>query len=238
MEHSEQVDQLAAALVKAQAVMGGAKKDSANPFFKSTYADLESVWDACREPLTSNGLAVVQTTDREDAGVVVVTTLLHNSGQWMRGRLTVRPVKDDPQGVGSCITYARRYALAAIVGVYQTDDDAEAAHGRGAGGTKAARRPSGAAASTPAAPAKSAPGCITEAQAKRLYVRAKAAGHTAEALKAWLATHYQIAHLVDIPRELYDAIVLRVDNVTPLTEPVPGLKTEDEVPWDTAEGAS
>jgi hypothetical protein len=134
MEQSESLGELAKALVKVQAVVEGAKKDSANPFFKSKYADLESVWGVCRPPLTENGLAVVQTTEPNEHGITLVTTLLHTSGQWMRGKLSMRPVKDDPQGLGSCITYARRYALAALVGVVQVDDDGEGASGRGTPG--------------------------------------------------------------------------------------------------------
>ena len=131
MEQSEQINELTKAIVAVQSVIEGAKRDNENPFFKSKYADLQTVWDVCRKPLTDNGLAVVQTNDHADHGVTVVTTLLHTSGQWIRGRLTMRPVKDDPQGIGSCITYARRYALAAMVGIYQTDDDGEGASGRG-----------------------------------------------------------------------------------------------------------
>ena len=126
MKMSEQINELALALSKAQGQIKGALKDSSNPFFKSKYADLTSVWEACREPLTKNGLAVTQTTSPSD-GVVVVTTLLHQSGQWIQGELYMKPTKDDPQGVGSCLTYARRYALAAMVGVAPEDDDANAA---------------------------------------------------------------------------------------------------------------
>lgn len=127
MESSSTIGQLAEALSKAQAKITGALKDSANPFFKSKYADLASVWDACREQLSANGLAVIQTTDVDPEGVLVITTLAHSSGEWIRGRLRMVPTKSDPQGVGSCLTYARRYALAAIVGVAQVDDDANAA---------------------------------------------------------------------------------------------------------------
>jgi hypothetical protein len=130
MDTSEQIDALAGALSKAQAKITGALKDSANPFFKSKYADLASVWDACREQLSANGLAVIQTTDIDPDGVTVITTLAHSSGQWIRGRLRMIPVKHDPQGIGSCLTYARRYALAAIVGVAQVDDDANQASGK------------------------------------------------------------------------------------------------------------
>lgn len=131
MQTSEQINELAAALAKAQGVMGGALKDSANPFFKSKYADLESVWQACRKALSENGLAVIQTVTTNADATIVTTMLAHSSGQWIRDSLPLPPKEMTPQGIGSCISYARRYALAAAVGVYQTDDDGEAAHGRG-----------------------------------------------------------------------------------------------------------
>lgn len=127
---SENIAELAAALSKAQASITGALKDSANPFFKSKYADLASCWDACRKQLTDNGLSVIQTTDIVADTVVVRTTLAHSSGQWVSGILPVKGKDDGPQAQGSGITYARRYALAAIVGLAQIDDDAEAAQGR------------------------------------------------------------------------------------------------------------
>jgi hypothetical protein len=128
VRHSEQINELATALAKAQAKIEGATKDKTNPHFRSSYADLASVWDACRSALTSNGLSVSQTAGASEDGRVRVTTILmHSSGQWLCDDLVMKPVKDDPQGVGSCITYARRYALAAIVGVAPEDDDGNAA---------------------------------------------------------------------------------------------------------------
>jgi hypothetical protein len=130
---SHEIDKLAGALAKAQAGITGALKDSANSFYKSKYADLASCWDACRKQLTENELSVIQTTEIKDGEVVVVTTLAHSSGQWIRGILPVKVKDDGPQAQGSGITYARRYALAAIVGLAQIDDDAEAAQGRNNG---------------------------------------------------------------------------------------------------------
>jgi hypothetical protein len=127
---SESIAALAAALSKAQADITGALKDSSNPFFKSKYADLASCWDACRKQLAANGLCVIQTTGMTDAGLVLITTLAHSSGEWMRGVLPVAAKDSSPQAQGSGITYARRYALAAIVGLAQIDDDAEAAQAR------------------------------------------------------------------------------------------------------------
>lgn len=129
-EMSMSIANLAQALSAAQGEITGAKKDSENPFFKSSYADLAACWEACRAPLAKHGLAVIQTTCEAAEGVRVVTTLAHKSGEWIRGTLQMKPVKNDPQGIGSCITYARRYALAAIVGLAQVDDDANAASGK------------------------------------------------------------------------------------------------------------
>lgn len=131
MNQSSSIAALAAALAKAQAEMSGAAKDSANPYFKSKYADLQSVWSACRKPLTDNGLSVIQTSQPTKHGLMLVTTLAHSSGEWIRGYMPILAKDATAQSQGSGITYARRYALAAICGVYQADDDAEAAVGRG-----------------------------------------------------------------------------------------------------------
>ena len=131
MNQSESIAALAAALSKAQSAITGALKDNANSFFKSKYADLASCWDACRQQLAANNLAVIQTTEVTEAGTVLVTTLAHSSGEWMRGYLPVLTKDSGPQGQGSGLTYARRYALAAIVGLAQIDDDGEAAQARG-----------------------------------------------------------------------------------------------------------
>lgn len=126
MEQSTDISKLAEALAAAQAQMMGAKKDSKNPFFKSEYADLKSVTDAIKEPLNSNGLSWAQLPGNNDKGWPSVTTILmHKSGQFIKSSFALEPKKNDPQAVGSAITYARRYSLAAICGVYQTDDDAE-----------------------------------------------------------------------------------------------------------------
>jgi hypothetical protein len=129
---SESIAALAAALSKAQGEIKGAIENAQNPHFRSSYADLASIWDACRSQLSKNQLAVVQTTEDSGENVSLVTTLLHSSGEWISGKMTLKPIKADPQGIGSALTYARRYALAAIVGVAPIeDDDGEASQGRG-----------------------------------------------------------------------------------------------------------
>jgi hypothetical protein len=131
MNKSETIGALSLALSKAQGKIKGALRDSNNPFFKSKYADLESVWDACREQLSSNELAVVQLSDETDKGIIVETILTHSSGEWISGRMFI-PItsKLDAQTVGSATTYARRYCLQMMVGIAPVDDDGNAAAGK------------------------------------------------------------------------------------------------------------
>ena len=128
MNQSQTIGALAAALAKAQADITGAVKDSANPFFKSKYADLSSVVEAIRLPLSKNGLSYVQLTEPSDKDEVrVETIILHNSGQWIGSTLALPVSKADAQGFGSALTYARRYGLSAAFGVAAEDDDGNAA---------------------------------------------------------------------------------------------------------------
>jgi hypothetical protein len=134
MTQSEVINELAGALSKAQGEMQAAIKDKVNPFFKSSYADLGSVWDAARPVLSKYGLCIMQTTElaSDRNQVIMVTTLAHTSGQWMKSYLPLSPSKNDSQGMGAAITYLRRYSLSAIVGVVcDEDDDGETAVGRG-----------------------------------------------------------------------------------------------------------
>jgi len=130
MNRSDTIIEFAKALSAAQADIGGALKSSENPFFKSSYADLASVWDACREPLTKNGLSVIQSPSAEGNIVSVETVLMHASGEWVSCELTTQIKDMNPQAVGTGITYLRRYGLAAMVGIAQVDDDGESAMGR------------------------------------------------------------------------------------------------------------
>lgn len=134
MAQSSEIDKLAAALVKAQAEFTHAKKDSANPFFKSKYADLATCIDVVRPVLAKYGLAVIQPCN----GTALETIILHESGQWISGSLTLTPVDNKPQSVGSAITYGRRYCLQAMLGLASEDDDGNSASGNGVakGGVK------------------------------------------------------------------------------------------------------
>jgi hypothetical protein len=131
MKSSESINELASALCAAQSQMGGAVKDSANPFFKSSYADLTSVIKAIKQPFADNGLSYTQFPVSNENGVGVSTRLMHTSGQWLEMEYTLPTVKKDPQASGSCISYARRYALQSIAGIPTAEDDAESAMLRG-----------------------------------------------------------------------------------------------------------
>lgn len=128
MKTSESIKQLSAALLKAQRSIKFAAKDANNPHFRSKYADLPAVIDAIKPALNEAGIVFMQTFSPSEAGFIAVTTrLLHESGEWIEDTATVPLPKSDPQGYGSAATYARRYSLAAITGLYQDDDDGNAA---------------------------------------------------------------------------------------------------------------
>lgn len=124
MKTSEQMTKMPAALLKAQATITFAAKGSVNAHFKNKYADLAAVIDAVKSALNDNGIAFVQTASPSQDGFLNLTTrLIHESGEWIEDTLTMPLQKCDPQGYGSAMTYARRYSLAAITGLYQDDDD-------------------------------------------------------------------------------------------------------------------
>lgn len=123
MEKSEQINELSTALSLAQLEMGNASKDSKNPFFNSKYADLAEVINTVKTAFGSHGLSYSQHPSYSNGDVVLTTIIMHKSGQWMSSSMSMPVVKKDPQGVGSAVTYCRRYSLAAICGITQEDDD-------------------------------------------------------------------------------------------------------------------
>lgn len=128
MNQSTTIGALAAALAKAQGEMSNATKDKENPYYESKYADLTSIWAACREPLSKNGLSIIQAFGINEKGMLILeTTLLHSSGEWKASIIPVVAAKPDVQSLGSAITYLRRYAIASLVGVCPDDDDGERA---------------------------------------------------------------------------------------------------------------
>lgn len=114
------------ALVKAQKAMGAVLKNASNPHLKSKYADLGSVLDACQSALHDNGFAIMQPCGKDQEGAFVETVLAHESGESFASRVYLVIGKQDMQGVGSAITYARRYGLLGMAGLAPEDDDGEA----------------------------------------------------------------------------------------------------------------
>lgn len=134
MTKSESIVKLATALTAFQKEVEGAKKSADNPYYSSKYADLAEIWRTIREPLTKHGLSVTQLCSNAEPvriddknitfQIAVETVLLHSSGEFISGVVTLPITKRDPQAAGSAITYARRYGLSAILGIHQEDDDA------------------------------------------------------------------------------------------------------------------
>lgn len=140
------MQKIAPALVKAQKEFGPALKDKTNPAFRSQYADLGACIEAVIDALNNNGIMLMQPCHEVDNGVTVETLFIHESGETMSaGRLHVPAAKQDPQGYGSALTYARRYSLMAACGIAPEDDDGNAASkpkaGAPAGGTRPKEQP-------------------------------------------------------------------------------------------------
>lgn len=127
LKFSEEIKDISTALSKAQGELENANKNATNPHFRNNYADLATILNVVRPVLAKHGLAITQHPSFGD-GIVYVTSLLsHSSGQWMQSCISTPVSKADAQGVGSAITYCRRYSLAAIAGISQEDDDGNAA---------------------------------------------------------------------------------------------------------------
>jgi hypothetical protein len=127
MKSSDTLTKISPALVKAINAIEGVKKGADNPFFKSKYANLESVIEAAHDALSDNGLAVMQGPGPMDGNCITLTTrLVHESGEWIETDFSLPAGKMDPQAAGSAITYARRYSLMAMLNMPAVDDDGEA----------------------------------------------------------------------------------------------------------------
>jgi hypothetical protein len=124
MNKSDQINELATALAKAQCELGNPKKNSDNPFFKSKYADLSEVINVSKHVLAENGLSIIQLLSFAEGCISIETVMAHSSGQFISENLTVPVAKQDAQSLGAYATYFRRYSWAAICGIAQEDDDA------------------------------------------------------------------------------------------------------------------
>jgi len=128
MRTSDSIKQIAEALVSAQKEIKFAVKDSTNPHYKSKYANINSVIDAVKKPLNDNGIAILQSLSPSDDGKLHLTTrLIHSSGEWIEDTAVCPLQKQDAQGLGSAVSYIRRYSLSALLSVYADDDDGQSA---------------------------------------------------------------------------------------------------------------
>ena len=175
---SEQINELASALAKAQAKFSAVPKDSVNPFFKSSYAALPEVVKTATPVLAEFGLAVSQfISQSEDGSDTLTTYLLHSSGQFIAHTMKLHLSKDDPQAQGSAVTYARRYSYMSALGlVADVDDDGNSA-------STPTPRPQ----SAPKPQYEAKPGAITQAQSKALYAILKGRGKEikVEVIERW-----------------------------------------------------
>lgn len=221
MQSSGSIARLSLALVSAQADLDNVTKDATNPHFRSTYASLPAILDTIRPVLAKHALAVVQFPIDDGAGRVgVETVILHASGEWMSHHYGAHVTKDDPQGAGSAITYARRYALCAVLAIGQEDDDGEAGSGRSAPqqhrtGHYEERRP--AARSEAPRPAASASKVISEPQVKRLWAIAYKEGEMAGLNRVQVEVEVRaviekagFASTKEVPLSAYDPILAEI----------------------------
>lgn len=201
MTTSEQINEIATAMAKAQAAMKPAIKDALNPAFRAKYADLTAVWESCRGPLTANGIATFQDVTIQGTTIAVTTRLVHSSGQWVEfGPLPVPSAKQDAHGVGSATSYARRYGLSAAVGVVADDDDGNAATVQGDG-----MQLREVVAPWQQPPAQSA-APISDAQRKRFFAISKEHGWKEPEVKALLKRVIGVESSKSIPSYRYDEI--------------------------------
>lgn len=135
MKTSESIKEIAVVLPLAQAQIKTALKGAKNPHYNSKYSDLSTIIEACKEALNSNGITFLQPVRASERGVIVETILLHTSAEWISEELELPVTKQDAQGLGSAITYGKRYGLQSLIGIPSEDDDGNAA-GAGQNGEK------------------------------------------------------------------------------------------------------
>ena len=195
---SESVKGIATALANFQGKMAAVKKDSINPFYKSKYASLDTIWETIRKPLSENGLSVAQAMDVDNDKSVLETTLYHTSGEWISGTQLVNPVKDDPQSLGSAISYARRYSLSAILGIVSDDDD-DANTATKPGVKQEAKSPP--VETPPSSETTMGVGGITPPQTKKIHATAKEKGLPPGEARAYMQKTFNKSHTKELTKD-------------------------------------
>lgn len=218
MNQSESIQELVGALSKAQGMMEPAKFNKTNPHFKNKYADFTSCMEACRLPLSSNGLCIMQYSESIGDNLKLVTMLAHTSGQWIKSYLPLSSGKTCQQ-LGAEITYMKRYGLSAMLGIVSdedvdSDDDGESAVGRGK--CKQEKEP-----------VKSYEECVQPApisyiSANQLHVliglSAQIRNGNKEKIDKWLLDQYKTNELGKLPESSYEKVALTLNNCLKLQE--------------------
>lgn len=238
MNKSESIKEISVALSKFQGEVANPKNSADNPFFKSKYAPLNEILNDVRPLLSKYGLSVLQMPSGDGDNLVITTLLMHSSGEWIEScPLKMKPAKNDPQGIGSAITYGRRYTLAAVLGISSEDDDDgnAATHGqkeptKGKSAQKAPTPPQNEEPTQPKqtpAPNKITAQALTDKQLNRLYAIAK---DIPKEVMANRLHEMGFASSKELTRTAYDQICTWAEHYSPMDE-IPGVEL-DEDEWD------
>lgn len=193
MQKSESIKNLAIALSKFQSEVENPKNTADNPFYHSKYAPLQDVLNTVRPLLSKHGLSVIQSPAGDGQSVSITTLLIHESGEWIEfDPLVLKAEKMTPQGAGSAITYGRRYALSAVLGISSEDDDDGNSLETSQQAQKQQRKQ------------------LTDKQVKRLYAIANSAGVSVEDVKRVLMRDYNKTQAADLTKQEYDEICERL----------------------------
>jgi hypothetical protein len=222
MKTSEQINELATALSAAQGQIEDAAADAKGNFGK--YADLTSIRKAIKDPLSKNGLAIFQIPETRDGKTVLVSRLMHKSGQWIEGECDLLVDKPTMQGMGSAITYMKRYSLAAIVGIAEDDDDGQEAEKSPQKKTAQAKSGASNPPVQPRAPGSPpAPNLASEAQRKMIWARLRGELAMDEAqAKDFIHQHTGLESSKDMNREQVQILVAEIDKMAKNEQPEPG----------------
>ena len=201
MNKSESIKNIAAALVKFQEEVKNPPKSADNPFFKSKYTPLDVIVDTVKPLLGKQGLSYIQSPGGDGEKISITTLIMHISGEWIEtDPLVLKADKANAQGAGSAITYARRYALAAALGIASDEDD----DGNGASGNKDKEQPS--------KPQQSQGYKITEKQLNRLYAIAKSAGYDSDKVKESVLKRYKV-EITSLSKTQYEELCKGFDSM-------------------------
>lgn len=196
MNKSESIKEIATALSKFQGEIKNPANSADNPFFKSKYAPLSEILNIARPLLAKNGLSIIQTPSGDGQNIILTTTLLHNSGEWIESpELVLKADKATAQGAGSAITYARRYAISAILGISSEDDD------------------DGNTAESQADTKKEVKTELSEAQIKRLYAIAHSKGIDKTVIDTRIKTDYKKDEAKYLNKKEYDDLIKRLEAI-------------------------